>query len=114
MKVIGSILSAYRMQREPRAMTDKSSVKNPHIHMLAMDLLKNAKEGDSNAGLDIARLLLGEIPTDSIELILSVAEILMLQSTRLGSDAAKDYLENTWPEMKNVLHGRFIRKGLQD
>lgn len=95
-------------------MTDKSSVKSPHMHMLTMEFLKNAKEGDSNAGLDIARLFLGEVPTSSTELILSVAEVLILQSTRLGSDEAKDYLENTWPEMKNVLRGRFIRKGLQD
>ncbi|WP_220815059.1 hypothetical protein [Pseudomonas paralcaligenes] len=95
-------------------MTDKPSVKNPHIHMLAAEFLKNAKAGDSNAGLDISRLFLGEVPTDSIELILSVAEILMLQSTQLGSDAARDYLENTWPEMKDVLRGRFVRKGLQD
>jgi hypothetical protein len=95
-------------------MTDKASVKNPHIDMLVAEFLKNAKEGDNNAGLDIARLFLGEVPSESIELILSVAEILILQSTRLGSDAARDYLENTWPEMKDVLRGRFVRKGLQD
>lgn len=95
-------------------MTDKSRVKNPHMHMLTMEFLKNAKEGDSSAGLDIARLFLGEVPTDSTELTLSVAEVLILQSTQLGSAAAKDYLENTWPEMKNILRDRFIRKGLQD
>lgn len=95
-------------------MTDTPSVKNPHINMLVAEFLKNAREGDNNAGLDIARLFLGEVPSNSAELILSVAEILMLQSTRLGSEAARDYLENTWPEMKDVLRGRFVRKGLQD
>lgn len=76
--------------------------------------LESAKEGDVDAGLNIAELFLGEVPTNNIELILNVAEILMLQSAQLGSGAAKEYLESMWPQLRNVLRDRYIRKGLQD
>ena len=94
-------------------MSGDSNAGASHGQLLLAQFLSNAKAGDSNAGFDIARIFLGEIPTNSSELILSVAEALILQSAQLGSEAAQDYLSNTWPQMREVLHGRFIRKGLQ-
>jgi hypothetical protein len=86
----------------------------PDSDMLLGQFLSNAKAGDCDAGFDIARIFLGEVPSGSAELILTVAEALILQSAQLGSDAAKDYLANTWPQMRSVLQGRYARKGLKD
>ena len=84
------------------------------LSLLTQQFLSSARRGESDAGFDLATLFLGEVPTQRIELVLAVAEALILQSAQLGSGAAKVYLQDTWPQMERVLRGRFGRRGLQE
>jgi hypothetical protein len=82
------------------------------LSLLTQQFLSSVRTGDSDAGFDLATLFLGEVPTQRIDLILAVAEALILQSAQLGSIAAQAYLRDTWPQMEQVLRGRFARRGL--
>jgi hypothetical protein len=84
------------------------------LRRLNEQFLLSARTGESDAGFDLATLFLGEVPTQRIDLILAVAEALILQSAQLGSGAAKAYLRDTWPQMEKVLRGRFVRRGLEE
>jgi hypothetical protein len=76
------------------------------------DCVKRAAEKDPDAGYDLSLLLMGEIPTNSIALSIALVEILLQQSAHLGSVESEDYLNTTWPEMKEILIRRLKRKGM--
>lgn len=84
------------------------------LRLLTQQFLSSVRTGESDAGFDLATLFLGDVPTQRIDLILAVAEALILQSAQLGSAAAETYLRDTWPQMEKVLRGRFARRGLQE
>lgn len=60
------------------------------------DCLLQISQGDAVSGLNLAEMYLGELPSDDTRLPLIVMEALILQSSQLGSDEAKDFLENKW------------------
>jgi len=73
------------------------------------DCMKRLAENDPDAGFDLARFFLGELPNYDPEKSLAVVEGLMLQSAQLGSVHAKEYLEEMWPDMRSIMIRRLKR-----
>lgn len=67
------------------------------------DCSQRILDGDPNAGFDLAIFVLGELPSNEAELSLAVIEGLIRQSAQLGSSFAKEYLEESWPAMRNIM-----------
>lgn len=80
---------------------------------LIADLLVRLRYGESGAGFDLARALLGTLPLDDAETALAVVEALVTQSAQLGSSDARQYLEERWPKMREASVKRLRRRGLK-
>ncbi len=77
------------------------------------DCLKAMSEGDPDAGLTMAHQFLADIPSEHSFIPIAVIEALIMQSVQLGSESAKDFLNNTWPAMKPIVVKRLGRRGLK-
>ena len=71
---------------------------------------KRIIEGDPDAGFDLAQFFWGALPSNEIKLYIAVIEALITQSANLGSEPAKEYLTTMWPDMKNALSTRYLKK----
>lgn len=77
------------------------------------DFLVRLRQGESGAGFDLARALLGALPLDDAEIALTVVEALVTQAAQLGSSDAHQYLEERWPKMREASVKRLRRRGLK-
>jgi hypothetical protein len=71
-------------------------------------------DGDPSSGFELARLFWGSLPSSEVGLYLAVLEALIIQSAKLGSSDAQEYLSTMWPDMKAVLHRRLLQRGFTD
>ncbi len=83
-----------------------------NTHKLVVECLQRVADGDPDAGVELARIFLGEIPCSEAYMPIAVVEALVLQSAELGSADAQEYLDNLWPKMKEISLRRLARRGL--
>lgn len=95
-------------------MTDNTEPKQDIDAMLLKEFTNRVLSKDPNAGFDLAQFFWGHLPSNEVNLHLAVAEALIIQSANLGSDYAQEYFDNTWPQMKEALKKRLIRRGFED
>lgn len=81
---------------------------------LVDECLQRISSGDADAGLDLARIFLGDLPSSEAHIPISVVEALVRQSAQLVSSDAQDYLQDLWPQMKKVSMKRLSRRGLAE
>lgn len=79
--------------------------------VILKDCYERALKGDADAGLDIAKIFLEDIPTGNIELLLCVFEVLISQAAQLGSGCADEYLKEIWPDIRFAVERSLLRKG---
>ena len=78
------------------------------------DGLTRLSNEDPDAGFDIARLFMGELPTDNVSVPIAVIETLIIQAAQLGSTHAKSFLEKKWPLMKDSYTRKLLRSGYSE
>jgi len=81
---------------------------------LLKDFSLRVLDGDSDAGFELAQFFWGCLPSNEVGLHIAVIEALIYQSAELGSTDAKKFLNEMWPDMKNILKKRLIRRGFED
>ncbi len=91
----------------------ENDLKNIDAKLLT-EFLKNLSDGDPNVGLDVAQFFWGHLPSNEVNLHIAVIETLIFQSAALGSVDAQNYLKDMWPDMKEALIKRMIRRGFQN
>ena len=79
---------------------------------LVTQCLEKIQEGDPDAGTMLAQIFLGDIPSADAYVPLAVVEALLRQAEALGSEDATDYLENQWPQLKEIFLKRLGRRGM--
>jgi len=92
--------------------TESNSDRNYVVNELIDDCLFRISQGDPNAAFDLAQVSINHVDEDTIKIFLALIEGLTRQSSKLGSDAAKEFLEEQWSSMKTILEIRYKRRGL--
>lgn len=96
-------------------MNDSIETQDDHIDRVIMnDCMQRILASDPDAGFDLAQLILGELPSNDISVLLAIIEGLVRQSEQLGSSHAKEYLEDMWPQMRNIMIKRLKKRGCTD
>ncbi len=80
---------------------------------LITECLQRITDGDPDAGVDLARIFLGQVPCSEAYIPIAVVEALVLQSAQLGSSDAREYLDELWPKMKEASLRRLVRRGMK-
>lgn len=68
---------------------------------------------DGDTLMSFASFVQGHSEARSIELQLLIVQALAQSAQALGSDQAKTFLENQWPQLKNILPKRWARAGFE-
>ncbi|WP_039915437.1 hypothetical protein [Cellvibrio mixtus] len=83
-------------------------------HVILKDCMQRLLTRDPDAGFDLAQLILGDLPNNDVSVLIAIIEGLIHQSEQLGSNHAKQYLEDMWPNMRSIMVRRLKRAGRPD
>ena len=75
------------------------------------DCLQRISQGDSMGTHDLANFWMAHVFDRDPIIELGVVEGLMRQSAQLGSEQAKEFIKNVWPQMRAILEKRLKKLG---
>lgn len=74
------------------------------------NLLDRIAQGDVDLGVGVAQMMLSEGPNFDGEILVVLVESVVQLSAKAGSKEAREYLRNTWPELRSAHLRRLTKK----
>ena len=81
---------------------------------LVKDCLERTKQGDACAPFDLASAFMSHADERDVGMTLAVIEALALLASQNGCADANGFLSSQWPQLRDVLRKRWMRRGMVD